>query len=135
MKFQTFLVAGLLALGVSLAADESTSRDVNWKIRREATENSQIMKTLHVLTDGTGRWTKRRLEEAIASAGSSRIALARPLPVYILYWTAFADPDGAVQFRYDVYGRDRRLADMLASRVEALTPTGPGRVRGCPPAR
>ena len=68
---------------------------------------------LHALTDGTGRWTKRRLEEAIASVGSSRIALAQPLPVYILYWTAFADPDGAVQFRDDVYGRDRRTAAML----------------------
>jgi murein L,D-transpeptidase YcbB/YkuD len=68
---------------------------------------------LHVLTDGTGRWTKRRLEEAIVSAGSSRIALARPLPVYILYLTAFADPDGAMQFRDDVYGRDRRTAAML----------------------
>jgi murein L,D-transpeptidase YcbB/YkuD len=87
---------------------------------------------LHVLNDGTGRWTKRRLEEVI-SAGSSRIALARPLPVYILYWTAFADPDGAVQFRDDVYGRDRRLADMLASREETSAPTGPGRVGGCSP--
>jgi murein L,D-transpeptidase YcbB/YkuD len=88
---------------------------------------------LHVLTDGTGRWTKRRLDEAIAETGSSRIALARPLPVYILYWTVFADPDGAVQFRDDVYGRDRRLADKLASRVETAAPTAPGRVGGCPP--
>ena len=88
---------------------------------------------LHVLTDGTGRWTKRRLEEAIASPGSPRIALARPLPVYILYWTAFADPDGAVQFRDDVYGRDRRLADLLASRVGSAGPTAPGPVGGCPP--
>jgi murein L,D-transpeptidase YcbB/YkuD len=86
---------------------------------------------LHVLTDGSGRWTKRRLEEAIGSAGSSRIALARPLPVYILYWTAFADPDGAVQFRDDVYGRDRRTAVMLDQRVEASGPTV--RVGGCPP--
>jgi len=90
---------------------------------------------LHVLTDGTGRWTKRRLEEAIASAGSPRIALARPLPVYILYWTAFADPDGAVKFRDDVYGRDRRTADMLASRVETSWLAGPVRVGGVSTAR
>lgn len=88
---------------------------------------------LHVLTDGTGRWTKRRLEEAIASPGSPRIALARPLPVYILYWTAFVDPDGAVQFRDDVYGRDRRLADLLASRVGSAGLTAPAPVGGCPP--
>jgi L,D-transpeptidase YcbB len=88
---------------------------------------------LHVLTDGTGRWTKRRLEEAIASPGSPRITLARPLPVYILYWTAFVDPDGAVQFRDDVYGRDRRVADLLASRAGSAGPTAPGPVGGCPP--
>jgi L,D-transpeptidase YcbB len=88
---------------------------------------------LHVLTDGTGRWTKRRLEDAIASPGSRRIALARSLPVYILYWTAFADPDGALQFREDVYGRDRRLADLLASMVGTAGPTAPDPVGGCPP--
>ena len=88
---------------------------------------------LHALNDGTGRWTERRLDEAIASPGSPRIALARPLPVYILYWTAFADPDGTVQFRDDVYGRDRRLADLLASRVGTAGPTAPGPIGGCPP--
>ncbi|HEY7040361.1 MAG TPA: L,D-transpeptidase family protein [Methylomirabilota bacterium] len=87
---------------------------------------------VHVLTDGTGRWTKRRLAEAIASAGSPRITLARPLPVYILYWTAFVDPGGAVQFRDDVYGRDRRTADMLDSRGEASGPAASVRVGGCP---
>jgi murein L,D-transpeptidase YcbB/YkuD len=34
--------------------------------------------------------------------------------VYILYWTAFVEADGSVQFREDVYGRDRRLAGALA---------------------
>lgn len=88
---------------------------------------------LHVLADGTGRWTRQRLTEAIASGESSRIALARALPVYILYWTAFVDPDGVVQFRDDVYGRDRRLADMLASGGGTPEPQGPVGVGGCPP--
>ena len=87
---------------------------------------------LHVLADGTERWTRQRLTEAIASGESSRIALARALPVYILYWTAFVEPDGVVHFRDDVYERDRRLADMLAS---AGTPgsQSPVGVGGCPP--
>ncbi len=33
------------------AAQEKVDQDINWKIRREATDNSQILKTLHVLTD------------------------------------------------------------------------------------
>ncbi|MBK5295566.1 MAG: M20/M25/M40 family metallo-hydrolase [Vicinamibacteria bacterium] len=39
---------------MAVRADDATSRDVNWRIRREATENSHIMKTLHVLTDVYG---------------------------------------------------------------------------------
>jgi carboxypeptidase Q len=55
MKTRALLAVGAIALStVALRADDATSRDINWKIRREATENSQIMKTLHVLTDVFG---------------------------------------------------------------------------------
>jgi carboxypeptidase Q len=51
-----------LALALALAALSSTApnaqekidRDINWKIRREATDNSQLMRTLHFLTDVHG---------------------------------------------------------------------------------
>ena len=88
-----------------------------------------------VLADGTGRWSRERLAEAIAGGGSPRIPVARPLPVYILYWTAFVGADGLVQFRDDVYGRDGRLAAALAAERSA-----PGRdlartLGGCPTSR
>ncbi len=38
----------------SPTAQESLDRDVNWRIRREATDNSRIMSTLQVLTDVYG---------------------------------------------------------------------------------
>jgi murein L,D-transpeptidase YcbB/YkuD len=87
---------------------------------------------VHVLADATGRWTGPRLAEAVAAGDSQRIALARPLPVYILYWTAFAAPDGLVQFRDDVYGRDRRLAAMLGAEAGAPGPAPSGGIGGCP---
>jgi len=68
---------------------------------------------LHVLEDDAQGWTRRRLEDALEAGGTQRIPVTRPLPVYILYWTAFGEPDGVVQFREDVYGRDRRLAAAL----------------------
>ena len=89
----------------------------------------------HVLTDGTGRWTRRRLEEAIAAGGSPRIPVAPPLPVYILYWTAFVGPDGLVHFRDDVYERDRRLAAALAAERRAGAPDLAREIGGCPPSR
>jgi murein L,D-transpeptidase YcbB/YkuD len=69
---------------------------------------------VHVLEDEAQGWTRRRLDDALDAGETQRISLTRPLPVYILYWTAFVEPDGSVQFRADVYGRDRRLAAALA---------------------
>ena len=36
------------------AAQEKVDKDIEWRIRREATENSQIMRTMHFLTDVHG---------------------------------------------------------------------------------
>lgn len=44
--------------------------------------------------------------------------LSRPVPVYWVYVTAWANPDGVVQFRDDVYGHDG-----LGIRPVAVTPT------------
>jgi murein L,D-transpeptidase YcbB/YkuD len=89
----------------------------------------------HVLADGTGRWSPERLEEVIAGGGSPRIPVARPLPVYILYWTAFVGPDGLVQFRDDVYGRDHRLAAALAAERRTPGPDLARAIGGCPSSR
>jgi murein L,D-transpeptidase YcbB/YkuD len=45
-----------------------------------------------------------------------------PLPVYILYWTAFVDDDGRVNFREDIYDNDSALLEAL----DALVPAGEG---------
>lgn len=50
------------------------------------------------------------------------IALTPPVPVYILYWTAFVADDGDIEFRRDVYDRDPALAAALRRRsVSQLT--------------
>jgi L,D-transpeptidase YcbB len=53
------------------------------------------------------------LEKDVKTGKTQRVALDRPLPVYFLYWTAVAGADGAVEFRPDLYGRDRPLIDAL----------------------
>ena len=62
-----------------------------------------------------------------APGGPTRgLPLAAPMPVYFLYQTAFAEADGTVAFRDDIYGRDARLAATLA-RIEggAVPPPPP----------
>ena len=65
---------------------------------------------------GGGAEVMDMLTAAIQSGETQKLALKTPLPVYVLYWTAMAEPDGTVQFRRDLYGRDRRLIEALASR-------------------
>ncbi len=42
-----------------------------------------------------------------------RISLEQPLPVQLLYWTAWVDPDGVVNFRRDFYLRDLDMETAL----------------------
>ncbi len=54
-KARVFAVAlGLVAAGLPLSGGNRPSADLEWKIRREAVDRSQIMSTLHVLTDVYG---------------------------------------------------------------------------------
>jgi len=51
-----------------------------------------------------------------SQGGTTRAAqLGTKVPVYFLYETAFVDVSGVVEFRDDIYGRDRRFADAIAA--------------------
>ncbi|CAN5739876.1 L,D-transpeptidase family protein [soil metagenome] len=52
------------------------------------------------------------------------IKLDRPLPVYLLYFTAWVEEDGTVRFHHDVYGRDEQLAPQAEDRLEAPPEVG-----------
>lgn len=47
------------------------------------------------------------LAAAVASGETRRLALARPVPIHVVYLTAWVDRRGRVQFRRDIYRRDR----------------------------
>ena len=39
----------------------------------------------------------------------------------VLYWTVWVDESGTIQFRDDIYGRDKPVADALNERLPALS--------------
>jgi len=68
-----------------------------------------------------------QLMQSIASGATHRYRMAKPIPVYLVYWTAFADADGAMEFRPDIYERDERLiatlgAGAVSERLSAIDP-------------
>lgn len=58
-------------------------------------------------------WNTGKLDEAIDDGRTRTIVLKEPVPVHILYFTAWADNDGTAYFGKDIYNRDRQLIRTL----------------------
>ena len=60
-------------------------------------------------------WDQRRLAAAVQTDQRRTIILERPLPVYLLYFTAWTDTEQRIHFAEDVYQRDQRLYQALTN--------------------
>jgi murein L,D-transpeptidase YcbB/YkuD len=58
------------------------------------------------LLAGTPNWSRQQIDEAIRSGDRKDARLRAAVPLYWVYVTGWATPDGVVQFRDDIYGRD-----------------------------
>ena len=54
-------------------------------------------------------WTKDKILEIIEAGKEIKIKLPSPIDIHVLYLTAWVDKDNIVQFREDVYERDKRI--------------------------
>lgn len=61
------------------------------------------------LLEGDAKWTPEAIDTQLEGDKTVRARLAVQVPVYILYWTAFAGGDGQMNFRSDPYSWDREL--------------------------
>ena len=60
------------------------------------------------------QWDIRRINNAIDSQKRRVIVMEEPIPVHLVYFTAWTDGrDGTLSFRKDIYGRDQRLLAAL----------------------
>ncbi|MEL7012366.1 MAG: L,D-transpeptidase family protein [Pseudomonadota bacterium] len=48
-------------------------------------------------------------QKVLATGQETRVDLVKPIPVHIIYRTAFTDSKGRAQYRSDVYGRDAQI--------------------------
>lgn len=65
------------------------------------------------LLRGDSAWTEKKIDE-LMNAGKEKYATVKDkVPVFIVYFTAFVDSQGKLNFRDDVYGHDARLAATL----------------------
>jgi L,D-transpeptidase YcbB len=69
-----------------------------------------------LLKDNPG-WNRDQIDQVIRSGQREDVKLTEPVPVYWIYVTAWATPDGVVQFRPDIYQRDGAGPGPVASAV------------------
>lgn len=61
-------------------------------------------------------WTTERIEAALSSQRTENIRIKTPLPVFLIYRTAWVGADGLVHFRPDIYQRDKVLSGILSTK-------------------
>jgi murein L,D-transpeptidase YcbB/YkuD len=58
-------------------------------------------------------WDDEKIKLAMNTGKERTVTLSQKVPVFIVYFTAFVDRDGKINFRNDIYERDDRLAEMI----------------------
>ena len=61
-------------------------------------------------------WDRGLIDRLVQHGKTTAVRLAEPVPVHLTYSTVWVGEGGTVHFRPDIYGRDRALAQALASR-------------------
>jgi len=72
----------------------------------------------HLLERDRG-WDPDKVRRMIDSGDTRHVKLRTPVPVHLVYWTAWVDPAGMVQFREDLYKRDRQLMTAISPVIPA----------------
>jgi murein L,D-transpeptidase YcbB/YkuD len=67
---------------------------------------SRPLELAELLLSDDPRWSRDAIDGAVSSGVEQTVRLARPIPVHLLYWTAWIDAEGVAQHRADIYGRD-----------------------------
>ena len=65
-----------------------------------------VRELVYWILQETPGWSREEIDEVIKSGERKDAKVAKPVPLHWVYVTAWATPDGVVQFRDDIYSRD-----------------------------
>ena len=82
----------------------------------------ELAKTIFT-DEANPKWTEAKIDEVLASKKNVQADFAKPVPVYIVYFSAAAATDGRIVNYSDIYKRDSRVIAALTDRKPAVTQT------------
>ncbi len=74
---------------------------------------SRPLELAELLLQGMADWARESIRAAMESGKERTVPLPKPIPVHLLYWTAWVDEDGQLNLRKDIYGRDALVDQAL----------------------
>ena len=74
---------------------------------------SEPRKLAEYLLRDNSNWTKEKINESMNGDEEKYAAVKHPVPVFITYYTAWVSDDGVLNFRNDIYGHDKEIADKM----------------------
>lgn len=69
---------------------------------------------------GKDDFTPEKIKQRIADGQTRTVPLAKPLPIYLFYFTAWVDSDGTLQMHDDIYGYDHSIMAQIAKKRQKL---------------
>jgi L,D-transpeptidase YcbB len=72
------------------------------------------MELAHLLLNNEDGWNRKAIDRVGESGKTRTVFLHESVPVLLLYWTAWGDADGRINFRPDLYDRDEPVQKGLA---------------------
>ncbi len=66
-------------------------------------------------------WTSEKIQQAMNLGKERYVTLKQTVPVFIGYFTAWVDSQGLLNFRDDVYGHDKKMAEKMFTDPKAGT--------------
>jgi murein L,D-transpeptidase YcbB/YkuD len=67
---------------------------------------------------GSQEWSREKVAAVLKTKETTVAYLPKPIPVHILYFTAWGNGDGTVHFLEDIYHRDERLEKALQQKIK-----------------
>ena len=66
-----------------------------------------------ILLKNDTAWTNEKIKQSMNGGVELWVRLPQKMQVYIVYFTSWVDAAGAIQFRNDVYGHDKKMNKIL----------------------
>lgn len=81
------------------------------------------------LLSGEPGWNREKFNEAIETGKNRSLRLRRPIPVHLVYLTAWVNEEDNLEFRRDIYERDKVLDRALGAESLIQSKSSPAGVR------